>query len=94
MYGHCRKFLLSPCCVWLAFQPPLHFAAIHLKMISGELGACPRQVSRRASVPGKDRPYGGCISILQEGKGRACLHRGVNHSKMYKLSSSSTSLWL
>ena len=56
MHGHCRRFLLSSSCVWLPFQLPLHYAATHLRMIGGELGACPGQVGRGASVPGKNHP--------------------------------------
>ena len=77
MHGHCRKFLLSPCCVWLPFQLPLHFATTRLKMIGDELGACPGQVGRRASVPGKDRPCGRVYFDTGGGHSRACLRRGA-----------------
>ena len=56
VHGHCRRFLLSPCSVWLPFQPPYHFAATRLRMVGGELGACPGQVGHRVSVLGKDHP--------------------------------------
>ena len=63
-------------------------------MISGELGACPRQVGHTASVPGEDHPCGRVYFDAGGGCGRAYLCRGVDRSKMYELSFSWTSLWL
>ena len=87
---HCRKFLLSPCYVWL---PSFFALRCHSsEMISGELGACPRQVGHTASVPGKDRPCGRVYFDTRGGRGRACLCRGVDRCKMYELSSSVASI--
>ena len=60
MHGRCRKFLLSLWCVWLPFQAPLHFAATRLKMIGGELGACPGL----ASSPGPSPPRRGLVHTV------------------------------
>ena len=64
-----------------------------MRMIGGELGACPGQVVCRASVPGKDhlcrRVYFGTAA----GHSRACLRQGVDRSKTNELSCSWTSLW-
>ena len=56
-------------------------------MIGGELGACLGQVGHRASVLGKDHPCGRVCFGTAGGHGRACLGQGVDHSKMYELSS-------
>lgn len=93
MHGHYRR-CLSPCCVCLPFQPPKHFATTHLRVIGSDLGACPGQVGHRASVLGKDHPCRRVYFSTAEGHGMACLHQGVEHFKMYELSSSWTSLWL
>ena len=44
-----------------------------VRMISGELGACPGQVGCRASVPGKDHPCGRVYFDTAAGHSRACL---------------------
>ena len=64
-----------------------------VRMIGGELGAYPGQVSCRASVPGKDHPCGRVYFDTAAGHSRACLRRGVNRSKMNELSCSWSSLW-
>ena len=64
-----------------------------VRMIGGELGACPGQVGCRASVQGKDHLCGRVYFGTAAGHSRACLRRGVDRSKMNELSSSWTSLW-